>query len=392
MNFISVTEFNNVVKRIFNAEEMLKNIAIQGEVSGFKISGEHAYFAVKDQNSALQCTCFNCRKTYVPKDGEQVIIIGSPDYYVKGGRFSFNVTKIEAYGQGLLFAKIEELKKKLTSEGIFAEEHKKAIPRFSKSICVVTSKTGAVIRDIIKTVKLKNPVIDITVKDVRVQGDGAEREIAAALKAVDLLNYDIVILARGGGSLEDLMPFNSEIIARVVYNMATPVISAVGHETDFSICDFAADLRAATPTAAAEAAAYDYYAVIENIFNNLKRSNFALNNSLGIKARQTKFLASNLTHKLKEKHNGNLSKLRSACVCLKNDVDKNFVLKAHLLEKSITALDNLSPIRILKAGYFRLYSKDLPVMSVKSVKVGDKIYVRGSDGRLTATVETIEEI
>ena len=224
---VTVTEFCTVIKRIFQAEEMLKNIAIVGEISGFRASGAHSYFSLKDSGAILPCSCFNYKKTYVPKEGEKVIVIGSPDYYVQGGRFSFIVSQIEPQGIGLLYQKIEELKKKLADEGIFDAAHKKPIPKFPKNVIVVTSKSGAVIRDICRTIRKYNDNIDIVVKDVKVQGEFAAREITSALYAVDKLGYDCCILARGGGSLEDLMPFYDEKVVRAVYDMKTPIISAI---------------------------------------------------------------------------------------------------------------------------------------------------------------------
>jgi len=211
-----------------------------GEVSGFKFSGPHAYFTLKDKNSQLSCVCFYAAKTYNPKDGESVIIRGELDYYLKGGRLSLKANSIQPVGQGLLFLEFERLKAMLQKEGLFDAEHKKAIPAYPRNVLVVTSKTGAVIRDIVTTVRRKNPVINIVVRDVRVQGEGAGKDIAGVLRRVDLLGYDVIIIARGGGSLEDLAPFYDEELVRAVYAMNTPVISAVGHETDFSLCDFVA--------------------------------------------------------------------------------------------------------------------------------------------------------
>jgi exodeoxyribonuclease VII large subunit len=253
---LSVLQLNTFILRIIEKEGLLHNINVYGEISA--ISGAHAYFTLKDKDAQISCVCFNARKTYVPSaEGESVIIQGSIDYYVKGGKLSLNVNTIQPVGKGLLHIKLEQLKLKLQAEGLFAAEHKKPIPRFAKRVAVVTSVSGAVIRDIITTVRKKNSIIDIDVFDVRVQGDTASSDIIRGLTAVDNLAYDCIILARGGGSLEDLMPFNDERLARVIYALNTPIVSAVGHETDFSISDFVADARAATPTAAAELVAYD---------------------------------------------------------------------------------------------------------------------------------------
>ncbi len=265
MTYFTVSQVAKFIYDVFNAETYLHNICIYGEVSGFKISQSHAYFTLKDENSCLQCSCFNYRKTYVPKDGETVIIKGSPNFYQKGGKLTFIVDLIEPKGKGDLFLKIEELKKKLSAEGLFDDKYKKPIPKYPKTVGVVTSKTGAVIRDINTTVRKYNKSIDIVVYDAKVQGVGAVEEMVEGVLALDKLGLDVIIVARGGGSVEDLMPFNDEKLARTIFNASTPIISAVGHEVDYTICDFVSDKRVATPTAAAELVAYSQKDNIENV-------------------------------------------------------------------------------------------------------------------------------
>ena len=212
-NAVSVSEVNATIKACMDSP-VFKGLEVFGEVSGFKFSGPHAYFTLKDKYSQISCVCFYAAKTYSPKDGESVVVRGGLDYYVKGGRLSLQVTSIKPVGQGLLFLEFERLKAKLQQEGLFDEAHKKPLPRFAQNVLVVTSKTGAVIRDIVTTVRRKNPIINIVVRDVRVQGEDAAKEIAKALKSVDRLGYDVIIIARGGGSLEDLAPFYNEEIGR----------------------------------------------------------------------------------------------------------------------------------------------------------------------------------
>lgn len=388
---VTVTEFCTVIKRIFQAEEMLKNIAIVGEISGFRASGAHSYFSLKDSGAILPCSCFNYKKTYVPKEGEKVIVIGSPDYYVQGGRFSFIVSQIEPQGIGLLYQKIEELKKKLADEGIFDAAHKKPIPKFPKNVIVVTSKSGAVIRDICRTIRKYNDNIDIVVKDVKVQGEFAAREITSALYAVDKLGYDCCILARGGGSLEDLMPFYDEKVVRAVYDMKTPIISAIGHETDFSLCDFAADARSATPTAAAELIAYDVREYKKNVFDFLSRGKFATIKHLENAENRTKLLAQKVGSGMEKLYRDDFARLKLLLNRMKNAENTIIKTKEYQINKSINSLDNLNPTRILKSGYFRVYSDNLPVLSVKNVKTGDDISLKGADGRIFATVTGVEK-
>lgn len=388
---ITVTEFCTVIKRIFRAEEMLHNIAIVGEISGFRSSGAHSYFNLKDSGAVLPCSCFNFRKTYVPKEGEKVIVIGTPDYYIPGGRFSLIVNSIEAQGIGLLFQRIEELKTKLTAEGIFAEDHKTAIPKYPRNVVVVTSKSGAVIRDIYRTVRKKNDIIDIVVKDVKVQGEFAAAGISAALRAVDKLGYDCCILARGGGSLEDLMPFYDENVVRAVYDMNTPIISAIGHETDFSLCDFAADTRCATPTAAGELIAYDQREISADIHDKISRALKNIKANLSETENRTKLLATAVGGGMDKLYRDDMARLRIADTRLLNAVTSLQTGREYSVDKAITALDKLNPTRILKSGYFRVYSDNLPVTSVESVNKGDKITVKGADGKIYADVTDVEK-
>ena len=276
---LSVEELNGYIHSIFLAEEMLLGVTVFGEVSGFKISGQHAYFTIKGENAAIPCNLFNYKRTYVPRDGDSVLLKGSPDFYVKTGRLSFNVTTVQPVGVGQLHIELEMLKKKLATEGVFAEEHKTALPAFPKDVCVITSKTGAVIRDIYRTIRNVNKSINIHVYNVRVQGEGAEKEIASALQKTDG-QFDVIIVARGGGSFEDLAPFNTELVARAIYACETPVVSAVGHETDFTISDLAADARAATPTAAAHLVAFDEEELKSDIFALLSKMAISLQDKL----------------------------------------------------------------------------------------------------------------
>lgn len=409
-NAFSVSDICLNIKQCFNSP-IFQYIEVYGEVSGFKYSGAHAYFTVKDKNAALQCVCFNAASKYNPKDGESVLLKGSLDFYVKGGRLSFQVYSITPLGKGLLFLEFEKLKKKLQDEGLFAEEHKKPIPKFPKNVLVVTSKTGAVIRDIVRTVRLKNPIIDIVVKDVRVQGESAAHEISEALKRVDILGYDVVIIARGGGSLEDLAPFYDEELVRTVYAMNTPVISAVGHETDVSLCDFVADKRAATPTAAGELVAYDYYKMLDDVkyyagklenetLKNFSRANARVQicfqklknfatNEYQRKLRRVERAVLNAKSLVLKKIDGGKNRVLTLDSRMKTAAENRVNLCSVRAEKATDALDKLSPVNTLKRGYFRLQAGDKTVQSVANFKAGDRFTAHGSDGFLTATVDSV---
>lgn len=392
LKYLSVSEFNLIISNIIRAEEMLYNVTLLGEVSQFKAYGNHSYFTLKDKDSEISCTCFNYNKTYVPKQGESILATGSPNFYAKKGTISFNIERIKPAGIGELYVKLEELKIKLKQEGLFDDKFKVPIPQFPKNICVVTSLNGAVIRDIVTTIRLRNDIINIKVYDVRVQGEGAAKTIIKALKDVDKCNYDVIILARGGGSLEDLMPFNDEELARTIFALNTPIISAVGHETDFSISDFVADKRAATPTAAAEMIAYNVKEwkqliisksenMYNNIINNYKRMRLRVNNGINLINTQSMLI-------LNRNYNKTDKLMKSMCEM----VGSIYISKEHKLDKLISALDLSSPIKLLRSGYFRVSKDRLPIYSVKQLKQNDNIIIRGADGEVNAKVLDIKEI
>lgn len=388
-NAISVTEINLTIKNCMDSP-IFKGLLVFGEVSGYKLSGPHAYFTLKDKESQISCVCFYAAKTYMPKDGESVLIKGSLDYYVKGGRLSLQVSSMEPAGMGVLALEFERLKAKLTAEGLFDEAHKKPIPEYVKNVLVVTSKTGAVIRDIVTTVRKKNPIINIVVKDVRVQGEGAGHDIAKILPLVDALGYDVIIIARGGGSLEDLAPFYDEELVRAVYQMSTPVVSAVGHETDTSLCDLVADARAATPTAAGELVAFDYYKMIDNLKDAMASLKRNAVRKFETATTRTQLVCNALLAQASDFYTGRAYKVTRLIDRAKNSVLLKIEQADAKASRLVGALDNLSPLKILKRGYFRLERADATVSGVASLKVGDKIKATGSDGSVTATVDSIK--
>lgn len=386
---VSVSEVNATIKACIDSP-IFKGLEVFGEVSGFKYSGPHAYFTLKDKNSQLSCVLFYGARSYNPKDGESVIVKGSLDYYVKGGRLSLQVNSIQPVGQGLLFLEFERLKARLEAEGLFAPDHKKPIPEFVSKVLVVTSKTGAVIRDIVTTIRRKNPVIDIVVRDVRVQGEGAAHDMAGVLKRVDALGYDVIIIARGGGSLEDLAPFYDEELVRTVYAMNTPIVSAVGHETDFSLCDFVADARAATPTAAGELVAYDYYAMQQQVKQHMERLSRSAQRSFERASLRAQRSFGNLRRIATSFYADRERRVILALGNAKNAVIRKFDRADATAEKVIDALDKLSPLKILRRGYFRLQAGEKTLSSVRTLKVGDAVTATGGDGKITANVSKIE--
>ena len=257
-NNFSVSQINSYLKKKFNMDPKLKNIQVKGELSNYKsYANGHDYFTLKDENSQIKGVLYKGRKRnleFEPKNGMKVIIKGSIEVYEKNGYYQLKANTIKKDGIGDLYIAFEKLKKKLQSEGLFDKEHKKEIPKYPKRIGVITAKTGAAIKDIITTINRRYPQCEIYVFSTLVQGDFAAPQIVSQLKKSQKYDLDTIIIGRGGGSIEDLWPFNEEIVAREIFDCKIPIISAVGHETDFTISDFAADLRAPTPTAAAELA------------------------------------------------------------------------------------------------------------------------------------------
>ena len=386
---LTVEELNGYVHSIFVAEEMLHGVSVFGEISGFKISGAHAYFTIKGKDAAIPCNLFNYRKTYLPKDGESVIVKGTPDFYVKTGKLSFNVQTVQPVGVGDLHKQMEALKAALAEEGVFSPEHKKPIPAFPRDVCVITSKTGAVIRDICRTVRLVNQSLNIHVYNARVQGEGAENEIAEGIKRVDG-KYDVIIVARGGGSFEDLAPFNTEALARTIYAADTPIISAVGHETDFTICDFAADARAATPTAAAHMVAFDENAIKTALFDTLSKIGLRLQDRLREQGKEISVLvksingaASLLTERAIARWRVSSEKLLSASRAFMTNKD-------NLLDKTLVAYAAVNPLNSLNKGFFSATKDGKRISSVHDARVGDDLTLRAKDGKIITTVKEIK--
>lgn len=387
-NIISVSQFNKYVHDIFMAEELLQNIEIFGEVSGLKNSNGSIYFNVKDENALLSCVKFGITSLdYIPNEGDMVVVRGSPNYYIKGGKFSFNVSKITPYGQGLLYQQFIELKNKLEKLGFFDAEIKKAIPTNIRRIGVVTSETGAVIHDIIDITRRRNKMIDIVLFPAKVQGVGAEQTIVNGIKALDTTNVDVIIVARGGGSLEDLSPFNTEIVAKAIYEAKKPVISAVGHETDFTIADFVADLRAPTPSAAAELISSD----VINLADNLNQSVLRLNrfvddyflNLYSNLDNQTTILQKTTDVFVRE----NEQKLQSfASKYLRLSLNSYNTLQSDF-DKLVARFEANNPIQILKRGYAQATKDNKVVSKLQQVGIGDQIYIKLVDGKLKCEIK-----
>lgn len=386
-NYISVSQLNSYIKGIFDAEVMLQNISVFGEVSSYSISGGNAYFNLKDEFGMLSCVLFGANRYEAPNVGDMVLVSGSMNYYAKGGKLSFNAYSIVPYGKGLLYEKFLKLKAELENRGYFDVDRKKPIPQKVKRIGVVSSETGAVIRDIIDVTHRRNDSIDIVLYPVKVQGLGAEREIATGIDFFSNYdNVDVVIVARGGGSMEDLEPFNTEIVANAVYNCKKPLVSAVGHETDFTIIDFVSDLRAPTPSAAAELVAWDKSLEVENIYSSIRfmqsivesNINDCFKNILSCMNRIGVCVLNNIT--VAE------SQINSKIMAL-DKVNTLLVSKESIINNLITKIEAYNPSKILNMGYSKVIKNGKVIKTISDIKSGDDINISMVDGVVSAIVK-----
>mgnify|MGYP002551182765 CR=1 FL=1 len=389
---ITVTELNAYVKERFEEDEYLNNVLVKGEISNFKhhYTG-HMYFTLKDENSLIKCVMF---KTYtshldfVPKDGMQVMVLGTVSVFERDGVYQIYAKALKQEGIGDLHAEYEKLKAKLEQEGLFNKEHKKAIPVMPKCIGVLTSNTGAVIRDIINVSTRRNSNVYIKLLPVPVQGQGAAEKIAEAIQIMNKEKLaDVLIVARGGGSLEDLWPFNEEIVARAIYNSEIPVISAVGHETDFTIADFVSDLRAPTPSAAAELAVPNCSEIQLKLKTYENRLKNALYKKVEVmKLRYEKCMKSKAYTSPLQKINEYYMLIDKNEKALENKIQVILKEKKAYMIEWISKLDALSPLKTLSRGYSIVQKDNKIVKTVKELKHGDSIKLRLTDGEKEAKI------
>ena len=389
---ISVSELNSYIKNKIADDEYLNNVLIKGEISNFKnhYTG-HMYFTLKDENSLIKCIMFKSyaqKLDFIPKDGMKVFVLGGVSVFERDGIYQIYVKAMQEDGVGILYKKYEELKQRLDEEGYFDESHKQKIPLMPKVIGVLTSQTGSVIRDIINVSTRRNPNVQIRLYPVPVQGEGAAEKIADGIRFMNENNLaDVLILARGGGSLEDLWPFNEEIVAHAIYNSKLPIISAVGHETDFSISDFVADLRAPTPSAAAELAVPDIYEIKQkiNVYQNRLRMSLVKKVEI-MKLRYEKCMNSRVFKEPTRNINDNYLRIDNYIKRLENTIKiKQKEEKTKYIEL-ISKLDTLSPLKTLTRGYSLVEENDKIIKSAKDVKTGDKINIRFVDGTKQAEI------
>ncbi|RFB35415.1 exodeoxyribonuclease VII large subunit [Brevibacillus sp. VP] len=437
---MSVAELNRYVKRMMEGDLRLADVWIRGEISNFTHhhSG-HMYFTLKDKDSRLKIVMFasyNRFLTFIPKNGTKAIVRGSISVFERDGAYQLYARELQPDGIGALFLAYEQLKEKLQQEGLFASERKRALPRFPKTIGVVTSPTGAAIRDIITTLKRRYPQAGIMLAPAIVQGVEAPASIIRAIRNMNQYQVDVIIVGRGGGSIEELWAFNEEAVARAIVASQVPVISAVGHETDFTIADFVADMRAATPTAAAELAVPHYLEWMERIKQLDHRLARALQTQLQEKRThlqrlQQSYGLKNPLRRVEERRQRidevtlRLSaimkmkvvrkreqvrhvKQRLKQIRLERQVEEKRVqinrmhsqLTQHMKQKTersrqawlalVQHLDALSPLKVMQRGFSLSYKGDTLIKSVEGIEVGDQLMIRYQDGKIMTTVTDIE--
>ena len=431
---ISVSDINNLAKGLL--EKDLSNVWIQGEISSFTAHGSgHWYFTIKDKKSSLSCVMFkfeNQNVLFEPKVGDELILNGNISIYAPSGRYQFNVKHIEVFGEGALLKAYEDLKEKLEKEGLFDQSTKKEIPLLPLSVAVITSETGAVFKDIINVLRRRSPLVQLTLIESKVQGKTADREITKAIRQANVTEcFDLIILARGGGSMEDLWCFNMESVAREIYNSRLPIISAIGHETDFTISDFVSDLRAPTPSAAAEIISQFH----SNLFEEVKRHQVNLKNTFlgrlnsygealdhkvallrhpGDRLRETtqkidtieirlKNVLTNITldkkNELAEKNSSlinfspitkikaNQNLINLALINLKNLINTKIELDKKIYQSNVSTLEAVSPLAVLSRGYSIVTDEKNKILSsAKNLTKDKNIKVNFKEGKVLAKV------
>lgn len=390
MKVFSVSQINKIIKDLIDNEIILEDIAVTGELSSFSVTRGIAYFTLKDNENMLSCVQFGAKQEF--KIGDMVECRGNIKYYPKGGKLSLNVIKMELCGQGELYQQFLALKDKLSKEGLFDEMHKIPLPRFVNSIGVVTSATGAVLQDIRNITSRRNPNLDIYVYDAQVQGKFAVDQVIEGIMYFD--NYtdvDVIIVARGGGSIEDLAPFNDEKLARIAYICNKPLISAVGHETDFSILDFVADLRAPTPSAAAELVTYDVKDMIKYVKDNLQAIETATLNQFSMLESQNQMAILSIDKQINSLVNDEILHINDLLNDCDAAIDKTVNNTTHRVDIVINTLDKLNPAKLMSKGYSYVSVKNQPINN-KNVKIGDELEIVATDVKLNAVVTKKEKI
>lgn len=397
-NIYSVRQVNAYIKNMFTQDFMLNRIYIKGEVSNCKYhTSGHIYFSLKDESGSIACIMFAGNRgglAFRMQDGQQVIVLGNVTTYERDGKYQLYAKEIILDGAGLLYEKFEALKRELGEMGMFAQEYKQPIPKFAKRIGIVTAPTGAAIRDIMNISARRNPYVQLILYPALVQGDGAASSIVKGIEMLEKKDVDVIIVGRGGGSIEDLWAFNEEAVARAIFHCRIPIISAVGHETDTTIADYVADLRAPTPSAAAELAVFEYQAVS----NYLGQQRLKLNRTLRQKIQVERMKVNSYRMKMNYLHPKNkLREQQQYCVeleqRLRSAMEKKLNFAKQNLAIHIERMKGVSPLAKLNQGFSYVTSNTGTVVkSIKDLKKEDELTIYMTDGIVKARVEdTIKE-
>ena len=393
--YITISEINRIIKFTIDSNEILRCVYLKGEISNLKYHTRgHLYFSLKDESSKINAVMFNYNNTnlnFEPKDGDAVLVKGKISVYEASGSYQIYVDSMELDGVGNLYQLFEELKKKLSKEGLFDENHKQKINRLPEKIGVITASTGAAIRDIISTINKRYPLVEIYVFPTLVQGSDAAPNIVKMIKLANTFPLDTIILGRGGGSIEDLWAFNEEIVARAIFESKIPIISGVGHEIDFTISDFVSDLRAPTPTGAAILATRDKEEIISYLETCKNRINNALSNKLEnsyeiLKKYKSNYILNN-PNRLYDIEEQKLDILYDK---LNNSIKLNIDNLYKKIETYKIKLDLLNPINVLNKGYSIVYKDNKIIKDINSLKEKDDISIMVKNGKINALVKGVE--
>lgn len=396
-NVYTVKQVNSYIKNMFTQDFMLNRIYVKGEVSNCKYhTSGHIYFSLKDESGTIACVMFAGQRgglSFHMREGQQIIVLGSVNVYERTGSYQLYAQEIRLDGEGTLYEKYQMLKQELEEMGMFAPEYKKAIPRYAKRIGVVTAPTGAAVRDIMNISARRNPYVQLLLYPAQVQGEGAKESIVRGIRMLETKNVDVIIVGRGGGSIEDLWAFNDECVARAIFDCQVPVISAVGHETDVTIADYVADLRAPTPSAAAELAVWDYRQLQGYLDECRLRMNRSMTGTIRINRLRLKELDVRLSylhprHKLQDQQQ-RLIELEEELRTLMRDRVKE---ARHRLAIQIEKLNGLSPVRKLNQGFAYVEEADGGVVkSIRQVEKGDELTVYVTDGLIRTSVKAVQK-
>lgn len=396
-NVYTVKQVNSYIKNMFTQDFMLNRIYVKGEVSNCKYhTSGHIYFSLKDESGTIACVMFAGQRgglSFHMREGQQIIVLGSVNVYERTGSYQLYAQEIRLDGEGTLYEKYQMLKQELEEMGMFAPEYKKAIPRYAKRIGVVTAPTGAAVRDIMNISARRNPYVQLLLYPAQVQGEGAKESIVRGIRMLETKNVDVIIVGRGGGSIEDLWAFNDECVARAIFDCQIPVISAVGHETDVTIADYVADLRAPTPSAAAELAVWDYRQLQGYLDECRLRMNRSMTGTIRINRLRLKELDVRLSylhprHKLQDQQQ-RLIELEEELRTLMRDRVKE---ARHRLAIQIEKVNGLSPVRKLNQGFAYVEEADGGVVkSIRQVEKGDELTVYVTDGLIRTSVKAVQK-